>query len=115
MTKTCLNDMALNQGDTTIVDSLLSDNPVDHSAMPPGFPTGKAGLKKFIVEFRTGFPDMKSTIEDITAEGDKVWAYSVMTGTNTGEFMGMKPTGKSVRMEGFDLVRFENEIGRAHV
>jgi predicted ester cyclase len=31
-----------------------------------------------------------------------------MSGTMKGEFMGMKPTGKSFNVEAFDLVRVEN-------
>lgn len=109
-----LLEVGFNQGDTTIVDSVLVDNPIDHMAMPPGMPAGRAGLKQMIVAFRTGFPDMKITVESILSEGDRIAAYTVMTGTHTGEFMGMKPTGKAIRVEGFDLVRFEGDRMAEH-
>ncbi|NIQ33001.1 MAG: ester cyclase, partial [Nitrososphaeria archaeon] len=35
------------------------------------------------------FPDWHETIEDIIAEGDKVWVRLAYTGTHKGEFMGL--------------------------
>ena len=108
-----LVDVGFNQGDTTIVDSVLTENPTDHMQMP-GMPTGRAGLKQAIAMMRAGFPDMNIKIEDMVSEGDRLAAYTVMTGTHTGEFMGMKPTGKAVRVEGFDLIRFEGDRMAEH-
>ena len=97
----------LAQGDTTRVDSLFAEAFVEHQMMP-GMTPSREGLKSMIVGFHTAFPDLKNTVNDITADGDKVWMYSNMSGTMKGEFMGMKPTGKSFNVEAFDLVRIEN-------
>jgi len=109
-----LVDVGFNQGDTTIVDSILVENPVDHMPEMPGVPKGRAGLKAFIVMYRAAFPDLNIKVEDMVAEGDRLVAYTVMTGTNTGDFMGMKATGKPVRVEGFDLIRFEGDRMAEH-
>ncbi len=102
-------DVALNQGDLTVVDSLAAADAVDHMPMPPGYPSETIpAIKKFITDWHTAFPDLKFTVEKMVGEGNEVVIYSTMTGTNTGSFMGMKPTGKSVKVEGFDLVRIEN-------
>lgn len=99
---------AFNQGDTTVVDSFVTENIVDHSPMP-GLAPGRAGLNQIVVALHAGFPDLKMTVEDIVADGDKVWAYSTTSGTMKGMFMSMKPTGKAMtNVQGFDLVRFEN-------
>ncbi len=103
-----LSDTGFAQGDTSVVDSLLSDDAVDHEAMP-GMPAGREGLKQIIMMFKHGYPDLKLQIVDSALQGDKLWVYTVMTGTNTGEFMGMKATGKPVKVEGFDIVRFAND------
>lgn len=108
-----LVDTGFNQGDTTVVDSILVENPIDHQQMP-GMPEGRAGLKQTIMMFRTAFPDLNIKIENMMSEGDHLVAYTVMTGTHTGEFMGMKPTGKPVRVEGFDLLRFEGDRMAEH-
>jgi len=97
----------LSQGDTTKVDSLVAETFVEHQ-MLPGMVPGRAGLKAMIASFHTSFPDLKNTVHDMSVDGDKVWMYSNMSGTMKGEFMGMKPTGKSFDVEAFDLVRIEN-------
>ena len=94
-------------GDTTKVDSLFADAFVDHQSMP-GMAPGREGLKSMIVGFHSAFPDLKMTMNDISTDGDKVWMYSTMSGTMKGPLMGMKPTGKSFSVDGFDLVRIEN-------
>ena len=102
-------DTALSQGDLTVVDSLVAADAVDHQPKPPGYPPETIpALKKFITDWRSAFPDLKITVDKMVGEGDQVVIYSTMTGTNTGSFMGMKPTGKSIKVEGFDLVRIEN-------
>jgi len=50
--------------------------------------------KKLLTMHLKGFPDWHETIEDIIAEGDKVWVRYTATGTHTGEFRGLAPTGK---------------------
>ncbi len=102
-----MNDIGFGQGDTTVVDSLVAETMVEHETTP-GIPPSREGLKQLIVQFRQGFPDGKFEIQQITGDGDLVWVHSTMTGTNTGPFMGQKPTGKAVHVEDFDLVRFEN-------
>ena len=44
--------------------------------------------------FRTAFPDLHVTIEEVIAEGETVAARVTVRGTNTGELMGLAPTGK---------------------
>jgi predicted ester cyclase len=50
--------------------------------------------KQFITGIIKGFPDYYDTIEDIIAEGDKVCVRATYTGTHTGEYRGLAPTGK---------------------
>ena len=51
------------------------------------------------------FPDWHETIEDIVAEGDKVWVYVKGTGTHTGEYLGLAPTGKKMTGSGVNIYR----------
>jgi len=50
--------------------------------------------KQLLTMVLKGFPDWHETIEDIIAEGDKVWVRYTATGTHAGEFRGLAPTGK---------------------
>jgi predicted ester cyclase len=55
-----------------------------------------------------GFPDWHEAIEDIIAEGDKVWVRLTYTGTHTGEFRGLAPTGKKITTIGVMIYRLVN-------
>ena len=48
--------------------------------------------KQEAANFRQGFPDVISTIEDLIAEGDKVVARWRSRATHQGEYMGIAPT-----------------------
>jgi predicted ester cyclase len=50
-------------------------------------------------QFRAGFPDIGWAVEDLIAEGDKVWARSSLRGTHLGTFQANPPTGKIIRIE----------------
>jgi predicted ester cyclase len=52
-----------------------------------------------------GFPDFHETIDDIIAEGDKVWVLFTFTGTHTGEYRGIAPTSKKITVECVDIFR----------
>jgi predicted ester cyclase len=71
----------------------------------PWLPPGLAGAKAVHQTSLIGMPDFHTTIDDLTAEGDKVVARVTMTGTHTGDFWGMPPTGKRVEFTGIYIVR----------
>lgn len=52
--------------------------------------------KQFMSPLWKGFPDLHVTVEDIIAEGEKVWVHIKEDGTHTGQFRGLAPTGKKV-------------------
>jgi steroid delta-isomerase-like uncharacterized protein len=97
-----------NQGNLTLVDELYTTDYMIHDPQSPNFPGGHAAFKQFVNNLRTGFPDIHVTIEDIIAEGDKVvWRWTI-TGTHTGDLMGIPPTGRPVKITGIVLSRFAN-------
>lgn len=71
------------------------------SGMPPGLEGAKAVHQKTLL----GMPDYYTTIEDLIAEGDKVVARVRMTGTHTGNFYGIAPTGRRVNLTSIYIVR----------
>ena len=56
----------------------------------------------------SAFPDLRATVEDEIADGDKVVVRSTWRGTHQGEFQGIPATGKQVSFPVIDIVRFEN-------
>jgi predicted ester cyclase len=67
---------------------------------------GIAELKQAIREFRSGFPDIKMTIEELIAEGDAVVSRWSVRGTHLGEYQGVAATGKEVRGSGITIFHF---------
>lgn len=72
-----------------------------NAGMPPGLEGAIAVHKKTML----GMPDYYTEIEDLLAEGDKVVARVTMTGTHTGDFWGIPPTGRKVNLTGIYIVR----------
>ena len=74
---------------------LMADDFVEHETTPGLAPT-KDGVRQFFTMYIAAFPDLRMEAEDVIASGDKVVARVRCTGTNTGDFMGMPATGKSM-------------------
>jgi steroid delta-isomerase-like uncharacterized protein len=101
----------INSGDTDVFIDLLAEEFVEHEAIP-GVPPDREGTRQLFAMMRAAFPDMRWEPEDVLADGDKGVARVRFSGTNTGEFMGMAATGKSVSVQAIDIVRFGDD-GRA--
>jgi len=72
------------------------------------FVPGQAeAAKQEAADFRRGFPDVVSTVEDLIAEGDKVVARWRSRATHQGNYMGIAPTGKEVEFTGISFYRVE--------
>lgn len=60
------------------------------------------------------FADHHAEIEEIVAEGDQVALWVTTSGTHTGEFEGVPPTGRQWRNQGIFLLRLhDNQIVEA--
>lgn len=64
--------------------------------------------RQFIRALRTAFPDLRVTVEDQIAEGDKVCVRYRFEGTHKGTFNGMPPTNKQVGYSGILIYRILN-------
>ncbi|MFQ5901607.1 MAG: ester cyclase [Thermodesulfobacteriota bacterium] len=95
----------LNKGNLAVVDELIATDCVDHNPLAPELPAGLEGVKQGFTMFRTAFPDVRVTVEDMIAEGDKVVSRLTLRGTHKGEFMGIAPAGKQVTVASIDIVR----------
>ena len=73
---------------------------------------GRENLKSLFTMAFEGFPDWYEKIEDIIAEGDKVWLRVRATGTHTGTWnlLGaiLPPTGEKVILNMVFIWRIEN-------
>ena len=95
----------VNAGDVDGFIGLLADDFVEHEVIE-GFPPTKDGVRQFFTAYIAAFPDLRMEAEDVIASGDKAVARVRITGTHQGELMGIPPTGKSIDIQGIDIVRF---------
>lgn len=100
-------DELLDQGNFDIIEDLVHDEYVDDTN-PPGWATDRGGLLRLCVYFRSAFPDIKVTFDDVVAEGDTVMHRQTMRGTHLGEFFGIPPTGCRVAVTGSHLWRIKD-------
>jgi steroid delta-isomerase-like uncharacterized protein len=90
---------------------LVGDDYVGHIPGAPEPIRGKDGFREFVNTYLTGFPDGTITVDDQIAEGELVATRWTGRGTNTGELMGMPPTGRQVTVSGITYSRIAD--GRA--
>ena len=83
----------LNDGKFALLDELLAPDFVERSPQP-GVPPTREGLKQTLIALKTAFPDIRYTIDDAIESGDKVVHRVSVTGTMTGDFLGIPATGK---------------------
>jgi predicted ester cyclase len=63
------------------------------------------GAKGKWAMYLAGLPDLRVTIEELVAEGDKVAVRRSYAGTHRGELLGIPATGKQVRLGGISIFR----------
>ena len=56
--------------------------------------TGRAPVEKVYRAFITSFPDLTIDNPELLIDGDRVVQTVTFSGTNSGGFMGMAPTGR---------------------
>lgn len=103
---------ATNSGDLqTIVDSVNAVMTPDARFHTPDGPApALAAQPKIWAALLQAFPDIRVTIEDLVAEGDRVASRQIVTGTHLGEFQGIAPTGRTVRYDEIFIARFADGL-----
>src|SRR6184192_1806328 len=89
-------DEVINQRNLAALDQFVSPNAVNHT-VPTGLPQGPG---QFLGLHLNAFPDVKATVEDLLADGDKVIAFVSYRGTHQGAFRSISPTGKPITLMG---------------
>ncbi|MER6002614.1 ester cyclase [Nonomuraea angiospora] len=100
---------AINSGDLEIIskaiDEFIHPDGRFHTAELAGVTAVQAQKRIWDVLLRA-FPDIHVSVEDLLADGDKIVARQRVTGTNSGEYRGMPPTGRSVMYNEIFIARF---------
>ena len=97
-----------------LIDELLAPDYVNHSPGTPDQPAGPEGVKAIVSMFRSGMPDLRVTIDDMIAEGDKVATRYTVEGTHEGELFGVPPTGRRPSIESSTVEQVSDGKIREH-
>jgi len=92
---------AENKRNLALLDELMAADYVDNALQL----RSREEYKQMQTLVGNAFPDFHETIEDITAEGDKVWVRFKGTGTHKGEYRGIPPTDKKFTLTGVLIYR----------
>jgi steroid delta-isomerase-like uncharacterized protein len=98
---------AINQGQIDSAAQFAWEDVVEQVPFPGQGP-GLEGLKDVLRGMRAGFPDLRFSVEEQIAEGDKVVTRFEWTGTHRGEFLGVAATGRSVKVWGVVIDRLQS-------
>jgi steroid delta-isomerase-like uncharacterized protein len=89
--------------DTVLAPDLLAHNP-DGTKI-----RGNQRFREVIPRIHKAFPDLHLTIEDMITEGDKVACRLTLEGTHQGEFAGILPTQRRIKVIGMYIMRLAEE------
>lgn len=96
-------------GDATGIEDCIAENFIEHAPPPPGVTsTGIQGLKDIIALMHTAYPDMKMTVLSSAMNGDMAYVHYNQKGTNSGPMGPMPATGKTIDVNGVDIIRWQN-------
>ena len=68
----------------------------------------------FLGTFLEGFPDLHLDVQDTVADEEMNAQRILFTGTHTGPFRGLPPTGRKVRFSGLEISRMVDGKAAEH-
>jgi predicted ester cyclase len=86
-------DQVINGRDLDAVDQYFADGRIVE------------GVRRGCFSYFQSFPDLHCSIDELIAEGDKVFCRTTLTGTHDGEYKGVPPTGRHVATECAEVFR----------
>ncbi|MFL5733304.1 MAG: ester cyclase [Chloroflexia bacterium] len=98
-------DEAWNKKNRAVIDEVISPDLVQNVR---NVPPGQEGVKRFFDMIDAAFPDAHLTVADIIAEGDRVASRFTVTGTHSGPFSRIPPTGKPITLTGMAITRMRD-------
>lgn len=102
------NIEVIQDGNVDTFHALMAPDFVNHAA-PPGMPNGPQSMwNTFENILRPALADLRVTIHDQVAEGDKVTSRKTISGVHTGVLLGIPPTGRDVSIDVIDIVRIRD-------
>jgi predicted ester cyclase len=100
-----------NEGKLDLADELISAQAINHDPAEPVRMRGLRGpdvFKQTVRMYRSAFPDVRITVDDVISADDRVVLRWHSEGTHRGELEGLAPTGARGSVTGISIDRWEN-------
>ncbi|PSP97685.1 DUF4440 domain-containing protein [Halobacteriales archaeon QS_5_70_17] len=97
---------AFNERDGERLSELLAEDVVEHGISEEL--RGREEIVEFLEAHFETFPDYSGTTDAMVAEGDTVAVRYTVSGTHTGEYKGVEPTGHAAEWTGMAMYRIED-------
>lgn len=94
------------KGKLDIVDQFYDPGYRGHDTLTGDY--GRDDLKRNVQMYRSAFPDLTMTIDDLIDAGSKVLIRWSALGTHDGMFLGQPPTGRQATTRGITVATFRN-------
>jgi len=103
-------EKVINTGNVELIPQFVSSDYVELYNNKK-YPIGIEGAKEHLTGVRNTYPDLKLSIDLQIEEGELVATCYTMRGTHSGEWMGIKPTGRRIKVTGVNIDRIiDNKI-----
>jgi predicted ester cyclase len=96
-------------GDAVTMRALFVPDFLDHDPLP-GQPRGADGAAYVVRTMHGAHPDLRFTVDDLVAEGDRVIIRWTLRATNTGALFGRQPSGAPVEYAAIVIFRIADGL-----
>lgn len=99
-----------NTGDVSLVPEVYAPDFVVHwlSGTPPRDSCGHEGAIEAITGTRAAFPDWHEDVRDMVIGDDRVVTHYVSSGTHSGSWEGIPPTGRRIEIHEMSIYRIKD-------
>ena len=98
-----------NGGDLSQLADLVAMTYVNRTPLRGQSP-GRDGLRQFVAQWRTAFPDTSVSVDQRIASGQKIAIRWTARGTHHRRFLGLAPTHKAIEVSGITVFRIDNDL-----
>jgi steroid delta-isomerase-like uncharacterized protein len=101
-------DQGWNEKDMDAIDAYYTENLV-RQVNGVNLASSKNELKANMQVYFTGFPDLKLNLDHMISDGSEIYMSWTITGSNTGDFGELPPTGKKIKISGITRMDFDED------
>jgi predicted ester cyclase len=100
---------AVNADDPARTDAILARSFLSYDVHGT---RSRTGLKRYLSDLRRSFSDLRFEVHEnvgVLVEGDLVALRTIITGTHTGDYAGVAPTGSRIQTSGSHIFRVRDD------